>query len=55
MTHQEEMSMSTPSGSDNLPYVGRHRAKPIDLPPEPKGFGTDPAGRTKEDWATHAE
>lgn len=35
-------------------YVGRHRVDPND-PPEPKGFGTDPYGRTAEDWKTHAE
>jgi hypothetical protein len=33
---------------------GRHRVDPDD-PPEPKGFGTDPYGRTPEDWKTHAE
>jgi len=35
-------------------YVGKHRIDPND-PPEPKGFGADPYGRTKEDWERHAE
>lgn len=48
----------TPGGycrdDNDRPYVGRHRVDPKD-PPEPKGFGTDPYGRTPEDWKTHAE
>jgi len=53
----EDASGLTPGGvcrQQSSAYEGRHRVDPKD-PPEPKGFGTDPFGRTKEDWETHAE